>query len=113
MIYHIAFESDWERAKRDGEYRLSTKGRTIEEQGFMHGGTEAQVAPVANMIYGDDEGLVVLAIDEEKLTSPLRWDPAPGWDEPFPHVYGPLNVDAVVGVRALTRGSDGRYEFTA
>ncbi|WP_433222571.1 DUF952 domain-containing protein [Dactylosporangium sp. CS-047395] len=113
MIYHIAFADDWERAQHDGEYRLSTKGRTIEEQGFMHGGTAAQVAPVANLIYGDDEGLVVLAIDEARLTAPLQWDAAPGWDEPFPHVYGPLNVDAVVDVRPLARGADGRYEFRA
>ncbi|MEU7870419.1 DUF952 domain-containing protein [Dactylosporangium sp. NPDC049140] len=112
MIYHIAFASDWEKAGERGEYRLSTKGRTLEEQGFIHGGTAAQVAPVANMIYGSDEGLVVLAVDEERLSAPLRYDDAPGWDEPFPHIYGPLNTDAVVAVLALTRGADGKYEFT-
>lgn len=112
MIYHIAFAADWEQAKAQGEYRLSTKGRTLEEQGFIHGGTAAQVAPVANLIYGSDEGLIVLAIDEQRLTSPLRLDPAPGWDEPFPHIYGPLNVDAVVATLPLTRTAGQTYEFT-
>jgi glutathione S-transferase len=112
MIYHIAFAADWEQAKEDGAYRLSTKGRTLEEQGFIHGGTAEQVAPVANMIYGSDEGLIVLGIDEARLSSPLRYDEAPGWDQPFPHIYGPLNPDAVVSVLALTRGADGKYEFT-
>ncbi|HTJ34371.1 MAG TPA: DUF952 domain-containing protein [Dactylosporangium sp.] len=113
MIYHIAFASDWENAKEEGEYRISTKGRTLEEQGFIHGGTAHHVAPIANMIYGSDEGLVVLVIEEERLSSPLRYDEVPGWDQPFPHIYGPLNPDAVVSVLALTRGADGKYEFTA
>ncbi len=112
MIYHITFEADWEKAKEEGEYRLSTKGRTLEEQGFIHGSTADQVAPVANMFYGSNEGLVVLAIDEERLSSPLQYDDVPGGDQPFPHIYGPLNVDAVTSVLTLTRGTDGRYDFT-
>jgi glutathione S-transferase len=112
MIFHITFESDWDKAKEQGEYRLSTKGRTLEEQGFIHGGTATQVAPVANLIYGSDEGLVVLVIDEERLSSPLQYDVVPGWDEPLPHIYGPLNLAAVVSTLPLTRGADGKYEFT-
>jgi uncharacterized protein (DUF952 family) len=112
MIYHIAFEADWDKAKEGGEYRMSTKGRTLEEQGFIHGGTMDQVAPVANMIYGSDDGLVVLVIDEDRLASPLQYDEVPGWEQPFPHIYGPLNPDAVVSVLPLVRSSDGKYEFT-
>lgn len=110
-FYHIAYESDWIEALKTGEYRVSTKGRTLEEQGFIHGGTAAQVAPVANMIYGEDEGLVVLVIDESKLTSEVRYDDVPGWDSPFPHIYGPLNVSAVSETRPLVRGSDGKHVF--
>lgn len=110
-FYHIAYESDWAEALNVGEYRISTKGRTLEEQGFIHGGTTSQVAPVANMIYGDDDGLIVLVIDENKLRSELRYDDVHGWDSPFPHIYGPLNIDAVTETCALTRDADGKYVF--
>jgi len=110
-FYHIAYETDWNAAKAAGEYRVSTKGRTLAEQGFIHGGTTDQVAPVANMIYGDDEGLVVLVINEAVLKSELRYEDVPGWDTPFPHIYGPLNVDAVTEVLPLTRADDGKYHF--
>jgi uncharacterized protein (DUF952 family) len=110
-IYHIAFESDWNDALNAGEYRISTKDRTLEEQGFIHGGTAEQVAPVANLIYGDDECLIVLVIDEAKLRSELRFDEVAGWDKPFPHIYGPLNTDAVTATRPLSRGTDGKYVF--
>lgn len=110
-FYHIAYESDWNEALKAGEYRISTKGRTLEEQGFIHGGTVDQVAPVANMIYGDDDSLIVLVIDEDRLTSELRYDDVPGWGSPFPHIYGPLNVEAVRETVPLAKGPDGKYVF--
>ena len=110
-IYHIAFERDWEAAKQAGEYRVSTRGRTLDEQGFLHAGDAHEVAPVANLVYGSDGGLVVLVIDTDRLRPELRYESVPGWDDPFPHIYGPLNVDAVVGTLPLDRGPDGRFVF--
>lgn len=110
-VYHIAYAADWEQAERDGEYRISTKGRTLEEQGFIHAGDVAQVTMVANMIYADETGLVVLAIDTDRLVSELRYDHVDGFDAPFPHIYGPINADAVVEVLPLEKGPDGRYDF--
>jgi uncharacterized protein (DUF952 family) len=110
-IYHIAFAGDWSKAVSDGEYRVSTRGRSLEEQGFIHAGTASQVAPVANAIYKRGDDLVVLVIDTGRLVSELRYDDVPGWDEPFPHIYGPINIDAVVGTRPLQTGPDGRFSF--
>ena len=80
--------------------------------GFIHGGTADQVAPVANMIYGDDDGLIVLVIDEGRLASELEYDEVPGWDSPFPHLYGPLNLDAVTDAIPLVKGNDGKFQFS-
>ena len=113
FIYHIASAPDWEKAQRDGEYRTSTRGRTLDEQGFIHAGDAHQVAPVANAVYKDDRDLVVLVIDTGRLRPEVRYDPVPGWDDPFPHIYGPLNPDAVVKVVPLERADDGRFIFTA
>ncbi|MFD0634388.1 DUF952 domain-containing protein [Catenulispora yoronensis] len=96
-----------------GEYRVSTRGRSLEEQGFIHASTTVQVAGVANAFYADlaAEDLVVLVIDTDRLTAELKYDPVPGAAEPFPHIYGPLNVDAVVGLAELGRDAEGRYTF--
>jgi uncharacterized protein (DUF952 family) len=111
-IYHIASQADWRKATENGAYRISTRGKTLDEQGFIHAGDAEQVAPVANLVYGSDDGLIVLAIDVDRLHSEVRYDSVPGWDRPFPHVYGPLNIDAVVATLPLDRGSDGRFAFS-
>jgi glutathione S-transferase len=110
-IYHIAFRADWSDALATGEYRVSTRGRTVDEEGFIHASTAGQVNGVANAFYADAEDLVVLLIDPERLTAPLKYDPVPGAAEPFPHIYGPLNVDAVTGFAELRRDAEGRYVF--
>jgi uncharacterized protein (DUF952 family) len=43
FIYHIAAAADWEQALRDGQYTISTRGRTLAEEGFIHAATAAQV----------------------------------------------------------------------
>ena len=112
-IYHIAAASDWEDARRDSEYRVSTRGMSLAEQGFIHASTEDQVAPVANAFYRDDDDLLVLVIDPDRLHPEIRYERAPGSETPFPHIYGPLNVDAVVKTIPLTRNAEGRFHFTA
>jgi uncharacterized protein (DUF952 family) len=110
-IYHIAFPADWKQAQHDGEYTISTRGRTLEQQGFIHAGRAHQVAPVANAIYGVNDELLVLVIDEDRLKPDIRYEAVPGWDDPFPHIYGPLNLDAVVETSPLKRYPDGRFAF--
>lgn len=113
LIYHIAYAEDWASARRDGAYTVSTLGVSLAEQGFIHASTAVQVAGVANAFYAGESGLVLLVIDEERLVPPLRYEPAPGSDELFPHLYGPLNLDAVVDIAPFAPGADGRFEFPA
>ena len=114
-IYHIAFRTDWADAVAAGEYRVSSRTLSLEEQGFIHASTAGQVAGVANAFYDDIDAadLVLLVIDPERLTAPLRYDPVPGADQPFPHIYGPLNVSAVTGTVELRQDANGRYVFEA
>ncbi|NUR31378.1 MAG: DUF952 domain-containing protein, partial [Catenulispora sp.] len=62
-IYHIAFRTNWDAALTAGEYRVSTRGLTLEQQGFIHAATAEQVGGVAEAFYADAEGLVVLVVD--------------------------------------------------
>ncbi|TQL18240.1 DUF952 domain-containing protein [Streptomyces sp. SLBN-134] len=100
-ILHITERSSWEAAREHGEYRMSTRGRTLAQEGFIHCSTRAQLPSVAAFLYGSYEGpdeLVVLVIDPGRLDVPVKYEaPEPG-AEKFPHVYGPIPVDAVVQV---------------
>jgi uncharacterized protein (DUF952 family) len=98
-IYHIARVADWDQARRDGEYTISTLGRTLAEQGFIHCSQRHQVDGVADAVYQDVPDLVLLVIDPDLVKAAVRYDPVPGEPDPFPHIYGPLNTDAVVEVQ--------------
>jgi uncharacterized protein (DUF952 family) len=113
FIYHIATAPDWAQAQAVGEYTTSTRGVTLAEQGFIHASAAGQVAPVANMIYQGLPGLLVLVIDTDRLRPEVRLEAVPGSDEPFPHIYGPLNTDAVVETRPFRAGPDGQFSFSA
>ena len=102
-IFHIATAKDWAAAGRAGEYRMSTLGRTLDEEGFIHAAYREQVADVYDEFYGAvTEPLVLLSIEPSRLTSPLRDDRV--GDRVFPHIYGPINRAAVVDVQPLDSG---------
>ena len=111
LIYHIAGAADWEQAQRDGQYTTSTRGVSLAEQGFIHASQPAQVTLVANAFYQGVPDLVLLTIDTERVGSPIRYEPVPGQDLPYPHIYGPLNPDAVVETRPFAPGPDGVFTF--
>jgi uncharacterized protein (DUF952 family) len=111
FIYHIAAAADWERALRDGHYTMSTRGLTLAEQGFIHASTAGQVALVANAFYQGVPDLLLLVIDTDRVIPEIRHEPVPGQAEPYPHIYGPLNTDAVIETRPFTPGPDGQFAF--
>ena len=112
-IYHIALVADWEKAEQAGEYRISTRGRTLEEQGFIHASDLHQVLPTADFIYRDADAadLVVLVIDPTRLREgvEVRYEDVPGSPDPFPHIFGPITPESVTGIRTLRRGEDGGF----
>ena len=102
-IYHLAEPADWDAARAGGAYEMSTRGVTLAQEGFIHASDEQQWQVVRSRFYGDVTGpLLLLEIDPDRLTSPLVHEPvAEAGGETFPHIYGPLDLDAVVGVRRI------------
>lgn len=63
---------------------------------------------VANLLFADVDDLLVVAIDSRRLRARLRLDPEKPGGFAWPHLYGPLNLEAVVGVLPYRRRPDGR-----
>lgn len=101
-VFHLALLRDWEQAARDGDYRVSTLGRSLADEGFVHASRRHQVAGVRSTFYADvAEPLVLLEIDPARLDVPLRLEVPPEAEEAFPHIYGPVPVGAVVSAVAV------------
>ena len=101
MILHITSRTEWGDAQMRGEYIAPS----LQTEGFIHCSTEKQVLHVANAFYRGKTDLVLLLVDESKLKPELKWEapagpPAPGISEfdSFPHIFGPINLTAVVSV---------------
>lgn len=117
MIYHITSRQAWSEARQRGDYRAES----LETDGFIHCSTEEQVVPVAEYLFGGEQDLLLLMIEPSRLASDLKWEsPAEGTPPPgvaegslFPHIYGPINLDAVVKVYDLHSNPDGKYKFPA
>lgn len=97
IIYHVTTRPEWEAAKQQGRYVAPS----LQTEGFIHCSTEHQVAGVLQRYFANVPDRVKLTLDTDKLTSKLQFDLAPSVGEEFPHIYGPINMDAVVGVEEV------------
>ncbi|GAB3238974.1 DUF952 domain-containing protein [Kineosporia babensis] len=106
-VLHIALAQDWAAAVAAGSYSISTRGVTLEQEGFIHCSTPAQAVGVYQRFYADLPAgeLRLLVVDEQLCAqqgTEMRWDDVPGADQPFPHFYGPIPTAAVVAVLEFT-----------
>ncbi len=99
VILHIAREADWARAKEAGVYAPESLAR----EGFVHASFLEQVLAVANALFRGERNLVLLVIDPERLDAPLLVEGG------YPHIYGPVKLDAVVAALPFPPGPDGRF----
>ncbi|MEG4346592.1 DUF952 domain-containing protein [Microcoleus sp. A003_D6] len=105
VIFHITRSQQWEQAKQVQSYR----GDTLDSEGFIHCSTLPQVLKSANKFFVGQTGLLLLWIDSEKVEAEIKYEYAAG--ENYPHIYGPLNVDAVLKVFEFESGTDGKFEL--
>jgi len=107
-IFHICTRADADAALAAGVYRAPS----LDTEGFIHLSCAHQVRPVLDAFYPDQSALVLLVVDPTLLTAPLRYEapaslpvvgqaPAPDAAQTFPHLYGPLDAQAVLDVIAV------------
>lgn len=103
VILHVTTRAAWDAAQRDGALRAES----LDREGFIHCCTEVQLAGVLARFFRGRSGLIVLELDESRLDAEVKWEPAaesPDGADRFPHVYGAINSDAVVGSRVIELG---------
>jgi uncharacterized protein (DUF952 family) len=101
MIFHITDTATWATSQLQGTHTGSTRGVDLAEEGYIHCSTAQQWPGVIERYYVDVPDILLLHVDEERLTSPLVYEQLAGAPDTFPHIYGPLNLDAVVSVEPL------------
>ena len=109
MIFKICDAQAWREAEREGVFR----GAAIDlKDGYIHFSTAHQVAETAAKHFAGQDNLVLVAVEAEVLGSALVREPARG-GALFPHLYGTLPMKAVVWVKPMPRGADGRHVLPA
>ena len=106
-IYKICSASAWREAERQGVYRGSADDL---RDGFIHFSTAAQVAETLRKHFFGQTGLFLIDVDADALGDTLRWESSRN-GELFPHLYGDLDLGAVVGVRDIHARSDGAHDL--
>ncbi len=114
LIYHITSREDWQASQADGEYQT----RFLEREGFIHASTREEIVETADLLFAGRDDLVLLCIDPSLLAAPLRREEPSGAVHRdgaglFPHIYGPLNLDAVTQVMDFPCNPDGTFELPA
>lgn len=106
MIYHITTQEDWDDAQRKGSY----SAESLLSEGFIHCSTAEQVTATANRFYADHSELLLLCIDGSSVKSAIVYEAGADLaQERFPHIYGPLNLNAVVSVYNWQTQADGSF----
>ena len=108
---HLTTKRAWEDALEIGTYSLSTKGKTLEEVGFIHGSFADQVEEVAGFVFaGSTDDLVVLHLDIDKLEAlgiPVKVEKASN-GKSYPHIYGALPCELVDRVLSAHMNAEGK-----
>lgn len=105
LVLHIVSKAEWQKAAGVGVYRPES----LKSAGFVHCSTPQQIIRVANDNFRGTGGLVLLCIDPHRLKTPLKYENLDGGTSLFPHIYGPLNLDAVVEVLDFAPQADGTF----
>jgi uncharacterized protein (DUF952 family) len=102
-IFHITTATEWAAALEAGWYT----NPSLDDEGFIHTSTARQVPATAARFYADVDDLLLLQIDADVVAAEIKWESS--HDDLFPHIYGPLEVSAVMVVRPFGPDPDGGF----
>jgi uncharacterized protein (DUF952 family) len=106
-IYHITTQEDWNAAQTADAYTTESLAR----EGFIHCSRRDQILATAVRFYSKRTGLMLLCIDPRAVIAPIRNENLEGGETLFPHIYGPLNLSAVLMAVPFPAQADGSFQF--
>ncbi|SEJ50612.1 DUF952 domain-containing protein [Demequina mangrovi] len=109
-LYHLATPDAWD-AEASDDYTVSTLGRSLAEEGFIHLSLARQVSGVAEAFYAGRD-VILLALDPHRLSARVEFEQVPGVDDAFPHLYGPIPRAAILSATPVPFAQDGAHDFT-
>lgn len=104
-LFHILSAQTWQRALDLGSYAPAS----LTAEGFVHLSYASQVERVANNLYRDQDGMVVVALDPARLSADVRDEDSYAAGELFPHLFGPVPTRAATAIHCLVRDDRGDY----
>ena len=104
-LIHLVRRGDWTTGTREGLYI----SRSLVEDGFIHLCRPEEAVMVANLVFADVDELLAVGIDSRRLRAELRLDSERPGGFAWPHLHGPMDLEAAVCVLRYMRRPDGRY----
>lgn len=108
-LLHITTPADWQAAQTAGEYRAAS----LESEGFIHCSLIPQAAATANRHFPGTRGLILLVLDEQRITARWVMENTTGGSELYPHIYGSINLNAVTAVLPFEPDANGQFHLPA
>lgn len=105
-IFHIALKEKWTKSRSTGQY----SEESLQSEGFIHCSTAEQVVDTANKHFKGQSDLVLLSINTSDIVSVIVYE-STGSGEEYPHIFGPINHDAVKEVIEFPTSGDGTFAF--
>ncbi|MFT4924224.1 MAG: hypothetical protein ACI8WB_000302 [Phenylobacterium sp.] len=105
-IYLLAGQQEYDQALAAGELVRDS----LQNEGFIHASPADQLSRVANKHYTNVANVLVLVVEQQRITPPVKWQPATGGL--YPHIFGPMNMDAVIEVQAIKKDEHGVFSIT-
>jgi uncharacterized protein (DUF952 family) len=108
FIFHLVPEKIWKASKNNSMY----DPESLQNEGYIHCSTGTQIQQVANRLYKGERKLLLLVINATLVEAEIKYEPDEATGEVYPHVYGPLNPDAIVDRIRLLPEDDGSFEIS-
>lgn len=108
LIFHITTRKEWKKYQKGGRY----SPENFEQEGFIHASRGNQLEETANRFFSNRNKILLLVIDMARLVPEVQYEEDPETGEQYPHIYGPVNIDAIVDKLDVYAEKEGEFRIT-
>ena len=108
LIFHVVKKEDWKEYKKDSRYHPES----LDTNGFIHCSSGRDIESITNSLYKGEDGVLLIIINTTLVEPEIRYENSGNSNIKYPHIYGPLNMDAVIDKIELASEDDGSYKIS-